>query len=410
MPDDPNAPDLSQFSDMLGRSQEIPNLPPSPVQQKMAIPTPGGTPNIINLIQQMAHPTAQATPGEAQPRPPSRLSAFEGFLGNFLQSFAAGMGAGSGPDAEGKAFSASMQAPYQNQLQQYGLQQQAQQQQSLEQERQSQAQYRAAQAQAMGEQVTLPNGMVVPKSLAEKMLPAQIAAQSRENVAGVQAGTSKANVTATNASREKVASQNTAAKLGEFQQTQDYLKWKAKLDSDTKLRVGAMQKQATQDKAPAAMFQSATFAKGGMDSFADARKDMETLEKLGVMGSLPANKVEDWIFGKGLVDPNLPPDVRRTIGHLRASINLGSSAMLRAHTGRTSKEIYDDFKSMLGPGQDWSALRGAMDESTSILTNYATAPSDANIAAMRAGQSATPNSAPPPGARVRDYTQVGSKK
>ena len=104
------------------------------------------------------------------------------------------------------------------------------------------------------------------------------------------------------------------------------------------------------------------------------------------MGSLPANKVEDWIFGKGLVDPSLPPDVRQSIGKLRAALGYTSSAAMRAHTGRTSREIYDDFKNRLGAGQDWSALRGAIDETQGMLSDYANSASNENFRRIRAGQ------------------------
>lgn len=174
-------------------------------------------------------------------------------------------------------------------------------------------------------------------------------------------------------------------KVNEFKSTDQYRRWKAQMDNDTRERIANMRLQATTNKAPAAMMQTAVFAKGGLERIADAEAEMAKLEASGIMGSLPANKVEDWIFGKGLVDPSLPPDVRQSIGKMRAALGYTSSAAMRAHTGRTSREIYDDFKTRLGAGQDWSALRGAIDETRGMLSDYATSASDENIKAIRSG-------------------------
>jgi hypothetical protein len=184
-------------------------------------------------------------------------------------------------------------------------------------------------------------------------------------------------------------------KLTMFKGSQDYLRWKTQLDDDTKMRVAELQRQATQNKAPAALMQTAVFSKGGLDRLNSADAAMQRLQASGVMGtSWGQNKVEDWIFGKGAVDPNLTPQQRQDIGQLRAALGYTSSAAMRAHTGRTSQEIYQDFKKTLGPGQDWDALRGAMGETRDMLTDYAGAASDANIANIRAG-GGTGNPKPP---------------
>ena len=86
------------------------------------------------------------------------------------------------------------------------------------------------------------------------------------------------------------------------------------------------------------------------------------------------------------MDPRLDSKTRETIGRLRAALGYTSSAAMRAHTGRTSQEIYQDFKSRLGAGQDWSALRGAIGVTRDMLTDYASAASDANIKAIREGK------------------------
>ena len=98
-------------------------------------------------------PATGGGPGDigAQPGAPgNRLSEFEGFLGEFLDSFSKGLGAsGTGPAANARGFSAGVQAPYNLALQQYGLRQQQGQVQSEEQLREAQAQEAAGRGQYM---------------------------------------------------------------------------------------------------------------------------------------------------------------------------------------------------------------------------------------------------------------------
>lgn len=179
-----------------------------------------------------------------------------------------------------------------------------------------------------------------------------------------------------------------ANKLDVFHQSQDYLKWKTQFDDANKLRIAQMQ----QGKAPAAMFQTAEFASSGLNRLSSAQQAMQRLDQSGVMGqSWAQNKLEDWLFGAGAVDPRLTPQQRSDIGQLRAALTYTSSAAMRAHTGRTSREIYDDFKQTMGPGQDWDALKGAMQETGSMLNDYATSASDANIRNLRGGGAPSPS-------------------
>jgi hypothetical protein len=231
-------------------------------------------------------------------------------------------------------------------------------------------------------------------TLREKM--AQEAATSRSELQGQRDEAANKRLIDTIKSREGIAGANRTEKgkefeetrgdkLSQFQSTDQYRRWKQQMDNDTKTRIAQLHVQASQNKAPAAMMQTAVFAKGGLDRLASAEQSMAQLEASGVMGSLPANKVEDWIFGKGLVDPGLDPRAREAIGKMRAALGYTSSAAMRAHTGRTSREIYDDFKTRLGAGQDWYALKGAMGETHDMLYEYATSASDANIGAIRGG-------------------------
>lgn len=193
-------------------------------------------------------------------------------------------------------------------------------------------------------------------------------------------------------SRESIAGNALQNRMAEFKSTDEYRRWKEQLDADTRLRTAQMRIAATQNKAPAAMMQTATFANGGLSKLSDAAAAMKRLEQSGVMGqSWAQNKAEEWIFGHGATDPQLTPQQRYDIGQLRAALGYTSSAAMRAHTGRTSQEIYNDFKQRLGPGQDWDALRGAMDETHSMLYQYATSASDAAIGAIRSGTNVAPD-------------------
>lgn len=171
----------------------------------------------------------------------------------------------------------------------------------------------------------------------------------------------------------------TQSKLDLLKQTQQFQTWKTNQDNMTHLKVAMM----GQNKAPAAMMQTAEFAQSGLNRMVDAQGAMDRLEQRGVLGTIPANKMEDWLFGKGLVDPTLPQQDRQDIGKLRAALTYTSSAAMRAHTGRTSREIYDDFKSTLGLGQSSDALKGAFEETGKMLNDYATSATNANIASLR---------------------------
>lgn len=190
-------------------------------------------------------------------------------------------------------------------------------------------------------------------------------------------------------------------KISEFKTTDAYRKWKAQFDASNRMAIAKMHIDATTNKAPGGLIQTAVFAKGGLERLADAESAMDRLQAKGVMGQDWAqNKVEDWVFGKGAVDPSLDAETRKDISIMRAGLGYASSAAMRAHTGRTAREIYDDFKTRLGAGQDWSALRGAMQETTGMLTDYAQSASDENIRRIRSGNNipTPPKAGPPTGA------------
>lgn len=351
-----------------------------------------GMPALISLIGQMIHPTAQVQPGQ-MPRQPSRLDAFENFLGNFAVSLASGMAAsGHGPGANERGAAAAIMAPQQQNIAQFQMQQQAQEQQARI--AQQQAQTQSTEEQAALVPVTLPDGTKIqlPANLAKTMIDAQTSAAARQNVATTQTGGRVQAAQITAKSREDIAAKSAAERWQEFQQGTAYKTWKTKFDAANQQKIAQMRIDAQksmqnlqQNKAPAAIMQTAVFAGSGLKMMDEADAAMQRLEQRGVMGSLPANKVQDWIFGKGLVDPSLDKETRNDIGKLRAALGYTSSAAMVAHTRRTSNEIFNDFKSRLGPGQDWAALRGAMEETRSLLNGYVTAASDASIQSIRQG-------------------------
>jgi hypothetical protein len=224
----------------------------------------------------------------------------------------------------------------------------------------------------------------------------------RDEIAHLSDATKSGDTAAMIASREKInqlsnqlKTVHDAQQFSEFKTGDQYKRWKSQLDNDTKLKVADM----TQNKAPAQITQNAVMAQGALRGTSDIRSDMKKLEASGAMGSLPANWVETYLFAHGAVDPNLPPEVRQIIGHMQTASDLVASATTRAHTARGSKEVYDDLKSKLGPGQDWNAFRGALDEVDGMLNPYVDAASTDAMKKLREGTTGA-SGAPPKGAKV----------
>lgn len=145
-------------------------------------------PNVGQLISQLIKPTAQVRPGDTGDTltRPSRLDAFEQFLGTFLQSFSAGMSqSGQGPAANARGFGAAMMAPRNLAIQNQQLGQQAAQSGAAVQNQQAEAQLKTAQAGQLQNTIQTPLGPMNP-ALAEKMFAAQAGAQSKVEAAGVQ--------------------------------------------------------------------------------------------------------------------------------------------------------------------------------------------------------------------------------
>ena len=190
-----------------------------------------------------------------------------------------------------------------------------------------------------------------------------------------------------------------AQQLEEFKTTDAFRKQKLLLDTETKKQVAAM----TQNKAPAAVTQTAIFSQGALEQMDDAEQAMDAMDRQGVLGQNPFNnKMEEFLFKNGLADPSWDNNTKRMMGKLRAALGNTATATMRAHTGRTSTEIYDDYKKRFGVGQSWMTLRGAMDETKVLLQHYVDAASDESIKAIRqGGKAAAPSDEKKPAAQGR---------
>lgn len=336
---------------------------------------PGQAPDLSGLPANSPSPQAQLSAQSQQPtvNPPDHTPKLKQLLSSFF------VGAGSA-----MMHQVGLETPQEKQAREFRQGIQQQQLSSLDKERQAlegmqQSMALKNQQEAMGVEVTpavaqmtgMPIGSRIPKPLMDFI--------TKSNVANI-AGNSRENVADTNVQgRINVANINNQGKADQFRQTLAYKTWKEKLDNDTRLKVGQM----NAGKAPAAMMQTATFANGGLDLLNDARSSFQDLKNQGVLGSVAQDKLENAIFGNGYVDPSLSPDVRQKIGKLRAAMSYTSSAAMRAHTGRTSTEIYNDFKNTLGLNQGSDALEGAMDETQKMLSGYSKSASDAAILNLR---------------------------
>lgn len=338
------------------------------------------SPDARNLPTNSPNPSAELTGQSLQqaplPPPPQQGGRLKKILSNFAEGFGDAIAAQHGLQTEGQ----KRQQQFQNQIALRNASVSEQNANTMENWRLSQEDAKTKQLApfTVTPELAAANpslkplvGQSVPKVFLDvlgKMGVAQIGANSRENVA------------ATNATaKTDTANINAGSRMDQFRQSQTFKTWKANLDNQTKLKVAQM----TAGKAPAAMMQTATFANSGLDLLNDARTAFEDLKHQGVLGDVGQDKIENWIFGHGYIDPSLSPEVRNKIGKLRAAMSYTSSAAMRAHTGRTSQEIYNDFKNTLGLNQGADALEGAMDETGKMLGGYARSASDAAIQNLR---------------------------
>jgi len=168
----------------------------------------------------------------------------------------------------------------------------------------------------------------------------------------------------------------------DFEQTESFKKWQTEFNADVKKQVAA----ENADKAPAQILSTATYAKTGISQMNDAVSIMDVMEKQGVLGkSILNDKAENYLFSKGLADPSWDDNTKRMMGRLRTALGNVAITAMRVHTGRTSKEIYEDYKQKNNIGQSWAALRGSMEQSREMFQGYIDDAANTSIKALREG-------------------------
>lgn len=152
-------------------------------QNPVPRPQVGGLPGLLLNLFSDSHRAAGTPQGQLVP---SKLNSFESFVGNFLTSLAAGYAQeGRGPGAATRGAAAAMKAPYEQAVQQYGLQQQARQIEAQTEATESESALRRAQAAQLGQLVTISDPvtgrvMQVPLVVAQRMAPGMFGAEARK--------------------------------------------------------------------------------------------------------------------------------------------------------------------------------------------------------------------------------------
>lgn len=187
--------------------------------------------------------------------------------------------------------------------------------------------------------------------------------KQRHDVKTEEAADARVKIAQQKADQEK---QNMSQRYKMFQENEAFKRWQTKFNADTRMRIANM----NQMKPAAALQTVAVFARTGLSQLQDAREALSALETSGALGTVLQNHLEDAIFNKGFSDPRLTAADKKNIGKVRAALGYTSSAAMRAHTGRTSREIYDDFKRTTGIAQQSDALYGALDQTENMLRDY----------------------------------------
>lgn len=366
-------------------AQDVPGAaPPDPTQQLEQ----QSQSNIAGAHPQQPQQQAPLDPADAPPpQPPSPPRPQGGLIKQLLSNFFAGAGDAMMHHVGLPTPEEQAQQEYHNKLLAYNAQQIA----GL---RQAQAAFQTAKAGQTENVPKFTEDMVqqygLPLSLIGQPITAALGGMAR---AGIAQDTSVQNNATNNATRRELGDQANATKLTALATNDAYKRYAADLAAKTRIKTAGM----SQGKAPAAMMQTATFAQSGLNRLQDAEGIFKDLKQSGVLGSVTTDKMEDWIFGHGLIDPSLPPETRYKIGQLRTALGLAGSAMVRAHTGRTSQEIYRDIKGMVALNQGSDALEGSIDESKKMLNDYAYSASDAAVHGLRTG---VPASAAAPSSQI----------
>lgn len=168
-------------------------------------------------------------------------------------------------------------------------------------------------------------------------------------------------------------------------------------------------KVAEQFKAPGSMVQTAGYAQGALGTIQESKFILNDLAEKGILDGVAKNKMENWLFGNGLVDPSLPPDVQYEISQLKNNLMFVGSGEVRAHTGRSADDMRKEFNQANSMGQAIATLNAALDVGQKVMSGYAGQATYSAQRKLRTGTSGTPNSNPSnPSAQplIRDYTTL----
>lgn len=388
---------IDQIDDSLLNELRIGSVPTGvdevqsmPLQQ---MPAPGQLPQPAASGPTTGHFAPGVDPSQLQ-APKQRPTFMSAFLANLGPSLAHGIAAGASQPTLGGGIVAGFGGGVAGQIEQQRYQQQTQ---FQAEELKAKTEFQKAQAESLTPSIPMQdangNTVMMPPAHVGQAFSAGYRFAATTQAAGTRAGAAKdvANIGAGAKlgvaeigadTKKTLAAQSLREKVREYNSTDSYRYFKTKLDDETKLKVAEL----TQNKAPGIMLQAAGYASGGQQEISRAKAIMDDMENRGVLGqTILDNKTEDFLFSNGLANPSWDGPTRYQMGQLRQALSLSSSALLRAHTGRTSQDIYRDYKQANNIGQDWSALRGSLDESNGLLQHYVDMASTASITKLRQG-------------------------
>lgn len=354
-------------------------------RQKQSLQAPSLRPEmpaIVHMIAQMIKPTANVQPGQSadQLTRPSRLDAFEQFLGTFMTSFAHGLASsGTGPGANIRGAGAAMLAPQEQNIRQFGLNQQAASAQQQQAESAAKIQEQQAQTESLRPTIAMidPDGnrVMVPAAhvgtalagqyrMAGIQSAAQTKATSSEKIQGMK-NVSAQDITARNiASKEKIAAASNQTRLTTAQMG---IQARMNLESSRE----ALQRDLTTQKlAVQSDPNKLTMPMRSMKQQAQALlPQIDRIEPMidRVAGKLGpgAGRWNDFWQGKvGAKDPEFAK-LKDEMGFLESGVALAHAR------GRMSDTIFNHFKTMFDAGkQDPANMHSAMQVARTWMTDY----------------------------------------
>ena len=205
----------------------------------------------------------------------------------------------------------------------------------------SQAALRKAQADALGEQVTLPNGVSMPLSLAKVVYPQYVAAGSREKVAGTVADTSVKTTEMGDKSREQIAANALEASKNRLQgQKEEHDKAAAALAEYRRQSLALSKDRLELSKfGPSGQSKSRADAALAQNSMIDnAMELLQDPETLAMLGPLPGRVSE---MEKSIGDQS--PKVQKLYGTLKSIYALAGTTH-----GWRALQVAEEFEKAFG--------------------------------------------------------------